>query len=110
MKHLINKADSRLSKTKLLNCLEFLKLNLTQEGYDVLIKFLEGSSNGGWNRWSKLMELASFFGYSKYSKTKPHYLTKGDLSSYTNKDLYQLINGKDLVEKFGKLYLLKDVS
>ena len=104
---IINKADGRINKKQLKYCLQFMESKLSKEGYSILYNFLSNSTNGGWNRWQKLINISSFFGNWKYSKTKPHYLIKSDLISYSNKDLLGLINGIDLISIKGKIFLVE---
>ena len=106
-KNLLSKADGRLNKKQLEVCLLYMESRLSKSGFEILINWLEGSSNGGWNRWNTLMKLSSFFGLEKYSKTRPHYLLKSDLVSYTNRDLLGLVNLVDLIEINGKFYTVK---
>jgi len=85
--------------------LRYLKSKLSPEGWDIVFKFIKGST--GWNRGYTIIQLAAIFGNTKALKdlgpgdsnikaTKA--LRKGDLQSYTNKSLYGLIDTGDLIQ------------
>jgi hypothetical protein len=100
---IMKNADSRIPRQKLKNALAYLKRVVSPEGWKYIDKFCAGAK--GLNRGEKIFELAATFGhgpsrsdlYPDNPIRKMMSISKGNLSSYENKDLYGLIDTGDLV-------------